>query len=155
MLTGAGNIRRISMHSVRSGERVDTIYWIDGEYIREALDEVAFFMRDWRQNEIKDINPALIDIMAAAHRRMETDQPYQLLSGYRSESTNALLRRSNRGVARNSYHTKGMAADLKLANRGTWDMYRAAVACAGGGVGRYRRSGFVHMDCGPIRTWQG
>ncbi|MEL6426468.1 MAG: DUF882 domain-containing protein, partial [Pseudomonadota bacterium] len=29
------------------------------------------------------------------------------------------------------------------------------VACAGGGVGRYRRSGFVHMDCGPIRTWQG
>ncbi|NBT42701.1 MAG: DUF882 domain-containing protein, partial [Alphaproteobacteria bacterium] len=25
--------------------------------------------------------------------------------------------------------------------------------CNAGGVGRYSRSNFVHMDCGPVRVW--
>ncbi|MEL6584309.1 MAG: DUF882 domain-containing protein [Pseudomonadota bacterium] len=154
LLRGAGDIRRIAMYSERSGESIDAIYWVDGEYIPEVMDEVAFLMRDWRQNEMIEMDPKLIDVMSASHNIMETDEPYQLMSGYRTVTTNNSLRRSNVGVARNSYHTKGMAADLRLRSRSSWQMYNAALSCRAGGVGRYRSSGFVHYDCGPQRSWQ-
>ncbi|MGC9370938.1 MAG: YcbK family protein [Paracoccaceae bacterium] len=150
---GAGDIRRIQMYSGRTGESIDTVYWIEGEYIKEAIDEITYFMRDWRNGKIMSIDPRTIDIMTAAHRLMETDEPYMLLSGYRSPETNAMLRARSRGVAKNSRHMKGEAADLRLKSRSVSQMYRAATACSAGGVGKYSRSNFVHMDCGPIRTW--
>jgi uncharacterized protein YcbK (DUF882 family) len=78
-----------------------------------------------------------------------------LLSGYRSPATNAMLRSNSRGVAKNSLHMKGQAADLRLKSRSVSQMARAAEACSAGGVGHYPRSNFVHMDCGPVRTWGG
>ncbi len=154
-LKGAGDIRRIKMYSQRTGEMIDTIYWIEGEYIKEALKEVNWFMRDWRKNEVIDYDRRNIDIIAASQRLLETTEPFTMVSGYRSPETNAMLRRRNRGVASNSYHTRGMAADLKLRSRTVEQMAAAAQACHSGGVGKYRRSKFVHMDCGPIRTWKG
>ena len=74
-----------------------------------------------------------------------------LLSGYRSPATNAMLRSKSSGVARNSLHLKGQAADLRLKSRSVGQVAKAAEACASGGVGRYSRSNFVHMDCGPVR----
>ena len=112
-------------------------------------------MRDWRQNEAIKYDTRNIDIMAATLRLMDTDEAYHVVSGYRSPKTNAMLRRRNRGVARNSYHMKGMAADLKLSSRSVTQMAKAAIACHAGGVGKYNRSQFVHMDCGPVRTWRG
>lgn len=152
-LRGAGDIRRIHMYSGRTGETIDTIYWIEGEYIPEALDEITYFMRDWRSDETRSIDPRMIDIAAAAHRLMDTAEPYMLLSGYRSPQTNALLRSRSRGVARNSLHMQAQAADLRMKSRSVGQMFKAASACNAGGVGRYSRSNFVHMDCGPIRTW--
>lgn len=152
-LGGAGDIRRIRMRSGRTGESIDTIYWIEGEYIKEALKEIDYFMRDWRTDTSIVIDRRNIDIMAAAHNLLEADEPYMLLSGYRSPQTNAMLRLRSRGVARNSLHMKGQAADLRLASRSVSQMARAASACASGGVGRYSKSNFVHMDCGPVRNW--
>ncbi len=154
-LRGAGDVRRVRMYSGRTGESIDTIYWIEGEYISEALNEISYFMRDWRSDEVKDIDPRTVDIAAAAHRLLEVDEPYMLLSGYRTKKTNAMLREGSRGVARNSLHIKGQAADLRLRSRSVGQMYRAAQACEAGGVGKYSRSNFVHMDCGPVRTWGG
>lgn len=153
LLRGAGDIRRIRMYSGRTGEKLDTIYWIEGEYIPEALNEITYFMRDWRSDKTKDIDPRTVDIAAAAHRLLDVSEPYMLLSGYRTAQTNAMLRSSSRGVARNSLHMKGQAADLRLRSRSVSQVYRAASACEAGGVGKYSRSNFVHMDCGPIRTW--
>jgi len=153
LLRGAGDIRRIRMYSGRTGEKLDTIYWIEGEYIPEALNEITYFMRDWRSDQTKEIDPRTIDIAAASHRLLDVSEPYMLLSGYRTAQTNAMLRSSSRGVARNSLHMKGQAADLRLRSRSVAQMYRAATACEAGGVGKYSRSNFVHMDCGPIRTW--
>lgn len=155
LMRGSGDFRRIKMYSGRTGETLDTIYWIDGDYIRDAVREVNHFMRDWRRDETTDMDLRTIDIMAAAHNLMDASEPYMLLSGYRSPETNAMLRARSRGVAKNSLHVKGQAADLRLGSRSVRDMARAAAACRAGGVGSYSRSNFVHMDCGPIRTWGG
>jgi uncharacterized protein YcbK (DUF882 family) len=152
-LRGAGDIRRIRLVSPRTGERLDTIYWIEGDYLKEAVREISLFMRDWRTNQVRDIDIRTIDIMAASHNLLDASEPYTLLSGYRSAQTNAMLRSRSSGVARNSLHMVGEAADLRLGSRSVSQIYRAGVACGGGGVGRYSGSNFVHMDCGPVRTW--
>lgn len=154
-LRGAGDIRRLRMYSNRTGERLDTIYWIDGEYIGEAVREISLFMRDWRNGQAVQIDTRAIDIMAAAHRLLDVSEPYQLLSGYRSPQTNAMLRSQSSGVARNSLHMRGQAADLRLDSRSVAQVARAAASCAAGGVGRYSGSNFTHMDCGDVRTWGG
>lgn len=150
---GAGDFRRIRMYSGRTGESIDTIYWIDGAYIPEAMNEISHFMRDWRTNEVRNYDHRAIDIMAAAHRLMDVNEAYMMLSGYRSPKTNSMLRSRSGGVARNSLHMTAQAADLRLKSRSVAQMYRAASACNAGGVGRYSRSNFVHMDCGPVRNW--
>lgn len=155
LLRGAGDIRRIRMYSGRTGESVDTIYWIDGQYIPEALREISHFMRDFRNNKTVAFDVRTLDIMAATHRLLEVSEPYMLLSGYRSPETNAMLRRLSRGVARDSLHMRGQAADLRLRSRSVAQIAQAALACQAGGVGRYGRSNFVHMDCGPVRSWSG
>lgn len=155
ILRGAGDIRRIRMYSGRTGESIDTVYWIEGDYIKEALAEINHFMRDWRNNQVVKIDPRTIDIAAAAHRMLDVNEPYMMLSGYRSPQTNAMLRSKSRGVAKNSLHMRGQAADLRMKSRSVSQMYKAASACHAGGVGRYSRSNFVHMDCGPVRTWGG
>lgn len=153
ILRKSGDYRRISMYSPRTGESIDTVYWIDGKYIRDALNEINYFMRDWRTGQAIGIDPRNIDIATAAHRLMQTNEPYMMLSGYRSPKTNAMLRARSSGVARNSLHMSGKAADMRLKSRSVNQMYKAAAACRAGGVGKYSRSNFVHMDCGPVRTW--
>jgi uncharacterized protein YcbK (DUF882 family) len=150
---GAGDIRRLRMYSGRTGERLDAIYWVDGQYIPEVITEINHFFRDWRNDRVHRIDNRTLDIMAAAHRLLQADEPYMLLSGYRSPETNAQLRARSRGVASNSRHMVGQAADLRMRSRSVNQVYRAAVACNAGGVGRYSRSDFTHMDCGPVRTW--
>lgn len=154
-LRGGGDVRRLRMYSGRTGERMDTIYWIEGQYIGESLAEINTFMRDWRNDKTINIDVRNVDIMAASLRLLDVNEPYMLLSGYRSPETNAMLRSRSSGVARNSLHIQGQAADLRLESRTTAQMARAAQSCAAGGVGRYSGSNFVHMDCGPVRSWGG
>ena len=141
------------MYSGRTGERMDMVYWIDGDYIKDACREINHFMRDWRNDQTVGMDLRTVDIMAAAHNLLDVNEPYMLLSGYRSPQTNAMLRSRSRGVAKNSLHRKGQAADLRLASRSVNQMAKAALACRAGGVGRYSRSNFVHMDCGTVRSW--
>ena len=152
-LRGGGDIRRIHMYSGRTGETIDMIYWIDGKYIKDALKEVNYFMRDWRQDSATNMDTRTIDIMAAAHGSLNTSEPYLLLSGYRTQKTNAMLRARSGGVAKKSLHMKGQAADLRLKSRSVGQIAKAAAACRAGGVGRYSSSNFVHMDCGDVRSW--
>ncbi len=154
-LRGAGDIRRIRMYSGRTGESMDTIYWIEGEYIKEALKEVNYFMRDWRTDQTISIDVRSLDIMAASHSLLDSNEPYMMLSGYRSPKTNAMLRSRSRNVAKNSLHMTGKAGDLRLKSRSVAQMAQAAISCSAGGVGKYSRSNFVHMDSGPIRVWRG
>ena len=139
------------MYSQRTGESLDTIYFADGRYVPEALTEISYFMRDWRQNQVMKYHPRNVDILAATLKLMDTDEPYLLISGYRTPQTNRMLK----GAASHSFHLKAMAADVRLKSRSVKQISGAAFACNGGGVGIYSRSNFVHMDYGPVRTWRG
>ena len=150
-LRGAGDVRRIRMYSQRTGESIDTVYYANGAYVREALTEISYFMRDWRQNQVMKYHPYNVDNLAAMMKLMDADEPYLMISGYRTPQTNRMLK----GAASHSYHLKAMAADVRLKSRSVNQMSEAAFACNGGGVGIYRRSNFVHVDCGPVRSWRG
>jgi uncharacterized protein YcbK (DUF882 family) len=153
LLKGAGDFRSLYVVNGRTGEWLKTVYWVDGDYIPDALQAVDHIMRDWREDLVHEISPRSIDILSAAHRLLDCAEPLHLLSGYRSPKTNALLRRRTRGVALNSYHIKGMAADIQLKTRSVEQISRAGLSLRAGGVGRYSRSEFVHLDSGPIRDW--
>ncbi|MEL6915031.1 MAG: DUF882 domain-containing protein [Pseudomonadota bacterium] len=152
-LRGAGDVRRIKMYSGRTGEHIDMIYWIDGEYVADAMQEVNYFMRDWRQDRAAAMDTRAVDIIAATRNLLGTENGFMLLSGYRTPQTNAMLRRRSSGVARKSLHMKAQAADLRMNGRSVSQVARAAASCAAGGVGRYSGSNFVHVDCGVVRTW--
>lgn len=150
-LKQAGDIRRVRMYSQRTGESIDTIYYVDGRYVPESLQEITYFMRDWRQNKQMKYDPHNVDNLAATLALMDTSEPYLMISGYRTPQTNRMLK----GAASNSFHLRAMAADVRLKSRSVRQISGAAFACNGGGVGIYNRSNFVHMDCGPVRSWHG
>jgi len=153
VLKGAGNYRKISLTSHKTGEWLNTVYWIEGEYIPEAMDAISHLMRDWREDVVKPIDPRTIDIMSATQHLLECGEPFTVVSGYRTKRTNAMLRDRSRGVAKNSYHLKGMAVDLACRSRSVRQVAAAAQSLGAGGVGRYSRSEFTHVDSGPVRQW--
>ena len=152
-LRGAGDIRKIRFRNFNTGEFINSVYWIEGSYVDGALQEINYFMRDWRQNKVRSYDPANIDILSATQGLLDSSEPFYLLSGYRTRKTNNLLSRMTDGVAQNSYHVKAMAADIRMRTRSTEKISKAAKSFKTGGVGRYSRSGFVHIDSGPFRTW--
>ncbi|MEM9148030.1 MAG: DUF882 domain-containing protein [Pseudomonadota bacterium] len=153
VIRGLGDTRSIRMFSSRTGDWVDTVYWVEGTYILEALNAVSYLMRDWREDRIEPISPATIDIIAQTWAMLRTDEPFEVVSGYRTPQTNAMLRRRSRAVARKSYHVLAMAADLTMKSRTARQISRAAKSLQAGGVGTYSRAEFVHVDSGPLRDW--
>jgi uncharacterized protein YcbK (DUF882 family) len=155
LLKGAGNFRSIKLVNNRTGDWINTAYWVDGQYIPEVMDDINYLMRDWRAEKVKKIDPRTIDILSATHRLLDCREPFEVISGYRTKQTNALLRKRSRGVASNSYHIKAMAVDISMKSRSVRQISRAGLSLGAGGVGKYSRSDFVHLDSGPVRTWGG
>ena len=147
--------RRLHLYSTNTGETFNGVYWADGEYISQSLDEINYLLRDYRANLVKEISPDLLDLLFHLNQKLETKNPFHVLSGYRSPKTNAALRRRNRSVARNSLHMEGMAVDLRVPELHAKHLCHAALDMQCGGVGYYARRGFVHVDVGSVRTWQG
>ncbi len=153
VLRNAGNFRALSLVNSHTAERLNCVYWIDGEYVPEALEAFNYILRDWRQNLVMPIDRRTIDIVAETHRRLACREPFDVVSGYRSPMTNAMLRGRGRGVAKYSYHMKGMAVDIACKSRSVGQVASAAKSLGAGGVGLYSRSSFTHVDSGPVRDW--
>ena len=153
VLRGRGAFRSIALNNWRTGEWLNTVYWADGAYIPEALAALNHILRDWREDLACRMDPGVIDILAATRQLLDCREPFEVVSGYRTRKTNAMLRRRYKGVAVNSYHIKGMAVDITMKSRSVRQICRAGLALHAGGVGRYTRSDFVHLDCGPVRKW--
>jgi uncharacterized protein YcbK (DUF882 family) len=145
--------RQLRFHNLHTGESLSAVYWEGGRYVAEGLAEIDHMLRDFRTGDVYTIDPKLLDLVHRVQIVMEDDGPVDVISGYRSPATNAMLAARSNGVAKNSYHLKGMAIDLRLPKRRLEDLRAAALMLAGGGVGYYPESEFVHMDTGPIRAW--
>ncbi len=145
--------RSVLLHHAHTGETLKVVYHADGRYQADALKAAARHLRDWRQGKAHAIDPKLLDLIWGLRRKLETKGPVEILCGYRTPATNALLRRRSRGVALHSLHMEGMAIDLHVPGRSLRAVRAAAVSLKAGGVGYYPRSNFVHVDTGAVRYW--
>jgi uncharacterized protein YcbK (DUF882 family) len=145
--------RRIFLANPHTGEMFHDVYFADGRYIPGALRDIDMLMRDHNNDEVADIDPELIDLLARLRGKIGFAQPIQVTSGYRSPRTNAAARRSNRHVARNSYHMQGKAVDIRVPGFNLSRLRRAAIELQAGGVGTYPNASFLHLDVGPVRVW--
>lgn len=146
-------VRKLAFFNLHTGESLKTEYWAEGDYLPEALSGINHILRDYRNNRVLPIEPRLIDLMYGLRKVIGTTQPLQIISGYRSAETNAILAARSDGVARSSLHMQGKAIDLHIEGVELDHLRRAAVALQGGGVGYYPGSNFVHVDIGRVRTW--
>jgi uncharacterized protein YcbK (DUF882 family) len=145
--------RALAIDNVHTGERIRTVYFENGQYIPGALQEINYFFRDFRANEVKPIDPRLLDYLHTIHETLDSSKPFNLISGYRTPATNAMLAARSEGVARHSMHIEGRAADINVPDRQLSILQRVALALQFGGVGYYPQSDFVHVDTGRIRHW--
>ena len=145
--------RSLKFYNLHTGESLTTTYCENGCYVDGALREINYIMRDFRANEIKPINPRLLDLLYSLNRRLATPEPFHLISGYRSPATNAMLAARSEGVAHRSLHIEGKAADIRVPGRRLWEVWQTSMEMLAGGVGFYPRSDFVHVDVGRVRFW--
>lgn len=146
-------MRQLSFHNAHTDERLACVYWADGFYLPGALRDIDFILRDYRNGEIKTIDPQLLDLLFALRKTVGTTKPFDVISGYRSPATNRMLYEQGAGVAKNSLHVEGRAVDIRLPGVKLKKLHKAAVALKMGGVGYYPQSGFIHVDTGRVRYW--
>ena len=145
--------RSLYLYNPNTRESVKTTYWLDGEYVEKALDEINHIMRDRYTGQVKPIDPRLLDLLHSIGSQLKTRRPFHIISGYRSPKTNARLLKYGRGASKTSLHMHGKAVDIRLPGCRLSSLRRTAVKLRGGGVGYYPRSRHIHIDVGPVRYW--
>jgi len=145
--------RSLKFHNIHTGENLKLVYWSDDQYQPESLQKLNHLLRDHRNNKEHSMDPKLFDILHQLQSSVSNHRPFQIISGYRSPETNAMLSKRNPGVAKNSLHMKGEAIDVRLPGTELKHLRNAAIALGGGGVGYYRKNSFIHVDTGRVRSW--
>jgi uncharacterized protein YcbK (DUF882 family) len=145
--------RSLSFVHTHTGEQLTVVYFEDGAYCGPALQKVNQLLRDFRTGDVFPIDPAVLDRLYRLRLATGSDQPFHVISGYRSPATNSALRARSDGVAEHSLHMQGRAIDVRLPGTSTATLASLARREAGGGVGYYRVSDFVHVDTGRVRSW--
>ena len=150
-----GDTRTLSLHHIHTEEDITITYRRDGRYDEEALKKLDRFLRDWRKDENVHMDPRLFDVIWEVSREVGASKPIHVVCGYRSPTTNEMLRRRGRGVARFSQHTQGKAMDFYIPGVSLEGLRDAGLRQQRGGVGFYPTSGspFVHLDVGSVRHW--
>ncbi len=144
---------RLSFFHIHTTEKLTVTYREHGELIPSALAEINHYLRDFRNEQIHEIDVALLDALHALYDTFESRGNFEVISGYRSPQTNAALRHATSGVAEKSLHIQGQAIDVRLTSAKTSALRDAAMALEIGGVGYYAKSNFVHIDTGAVRSW--
>ncbi len=151
----AGKPRNLAMTSINTGEHLDVCYFNGQQYIEKELKALNHLCRDHRRNVETEMDPLLYDQLAAICGLVSAKSPITMVSGYRSPATNEMLRKGGGGQAKKSYHMTGQAMDIFIEGVPLATLKDAALSLKAGGVGYYPRSGFIHVDTGPVRTWRG
>ena len=145
--------RTLSLANANTGEALSVTYWSDGTYRRDALNKLNHFLRDSHEGAETEMDPLLFDILWHTQMHVGFSGTVEVLSAYRSPTTNAWLASVSRGVANDSQHMNGNAMDISMPGVPVFKVRQVARSLGMGGVGFYPRSGFVHIDTGPVRYW--
>lgn len=147
--------RTISFYNIHSKETLTVQYMKDGKRIPEAMDKINWVLRDWRRDEKTQMDPDLIDLVWEIHTELGSNEPIHIISGYRSRSTNDMLRRTVGGQASESRHILGKAMDVHFPDVPVKKLRYSALIRERGGVGYYPTSAipFVHVDTDRVRAW--
>ncbi len=153
--TASAETRSLKLYFLHTGERAEITFKRNGKYVKGGLKKINRFLRDWRRNEPTKMDPRLLDLIWEVYKETGSRKPIHIISAYRSPSTNKLLRKRGRGVARKSQHTLGKAMDFFIPGVPLRKLRNIGLKKGLGGVGYYPKSGspFVHMDTGRVRHW--
>lgn len=152
--TGAlADPRELSFYHTHTGKSLDVVYHRDGDYVPDALTQLGDFLKDFRSGERHDIDPELLDVLFELKTLTGAEQPFEVISAYRSPNTNEMLRTTTSGVAEGSMHLQGRAIDVRLPGVALTRLREIALQLQRGGVGFYPGSDFIHVDTGRVRRW--
>lgn len=154
--------RRLAFRHLHTGETLEAVYWEKGEYVPDALEAINKLLRDFRTEEVHPIDTALLDLLNTLRVQTGSVEPFRIISAFRSSETNEKLRAQSAEqhaqvseVAKKSLHMEGKAMDIRLNDVALTRLRAVALNLKRGGVGYYPDSGFVHVDVGAVRQWQG
>lgn len=138
-----------------TGEVLNVVYRIGDTYIPDALYKLNDFLRDNHNEEVSDYDPRTFDVLHTMLAKLgKTDSSVNILSAYRTQETNDMLRESGTtNAALHSQHIEAKALDLRVPGVSAGMLRDAALSLSAGGVGYYPKGGFVHVDVGPVRQW--
>ncbi|MGD9965027.1 MAG: DUF882 domain-containing protein [Hyphomonadaceae bacterium] len=145
--------RQLAFLNTHTGDTFSDAYWVNGDYIPDAMAAIDHVMRDHRSGETHAIDPRLLDQLHTLKGLVSASAPFQIISGYRSPTTNAALHANSSGVASRSLHMDGRAIDIRVGGVELPRLRDAALGMRAGGVGYYEASDFIHVDTGRVRRW--
>ena len=145
--------RTLSFYNLHTGESLKTTFCVGNHFLPDGLNEVNNVLRDHRSGEVCDISPRLLVLLDDLTKKLGTSSPLQVISGYRSPTTNAMLSQHSSGVAKKSLHMQGKAIDIRISGVTTAGLFKVAKSMQAGGAGLYTASDFVHLDVGAVRYW--
>ena len=148
-----GQARSIAFYHTHTGERLEVVYFSEGHYSEAALNRINHFLRDFRTGDEAVVDPATLDIVHDVQQSAGFQGEVHIVSAYRSEKTNEMLRQKTNGVAKKSQHIEGKAIDFRLPGIDTTTIRDSARGLKRGGVGYYKQSECIHVDSGRVRYW--
>jgi uncharacterized protein YcbK (DUF882 family) len=145
--------RILRLHNIHTGESLRSVFWAEGQFIPDALQDINKLLRDYRNDKVAQIDPQLLLLVDRISAQFDHHPTVHVISGYRSPETNAMLHEKTTGVAKHSLHMEGKAIDIRIPGQDLAKLHKVVMAAHGGGVGYYPDSDFVHMDVGRVRYW--
>lgn len=144
-------LRLYSPH-LKQGYNVEL--FVGQQWNENALLVCHYLMKDWRKNVIVPCDTKLYAALYVIQRKFGIPDPINILSGYRSAETNAMLRQqsisrnggkaTSESPAVNSQHIRANAVDFMLPGVPPLTVSRYVQTLGLGGTGNY--STFTHMD---------
>jgi uncharacterized protein YcbK (DUF882 family) len=125
--------RTLCLYNLHSKESLKAVYWKDGKYIPDALADINYMLRDHYNGAVRPIDKRLINLLFAIQQKLDSSEPFHIISGYRTPKTNARL--NKKGAVKKSLHIYGKAVDLRLPGHRLKQLRRAAYKMRAGGVG--------------------
>ena len=143
----ANTARCIALRHSGTGARFDGPWHDGGGPDLGAMAELSHALADPNCHPARAFDPDTIAILWEVAQRTRLGE-LEVHSGYRTP----LVNRAVHGAG-DSQHLRASAVDIGVPTGSLPAVTEAALKLGRGGVGVYRRRGFVHLDSGLVRSW--